>query len=162
MPSTLNITELVTAAATAQASAKTTLAAAQKALKAASFAVEKRVKLSMPVDTGRARTSWGHWTPADVRGGTRVSKAHTSGGLKRAAAKGMPNASDPVWEEADNGLTITQGSNVPYIEYLNNGHSRQAPAGFLDKAQQVGQLELEKSLGLIDPTDPNLQWLQFA
>ena len=39
--------------------------------------------------------------------------------------------------------------------------SRQAPAGFLDTAQLHGQVELEKDLGLIDPLDPNLQWLEL-
>jgi hypothetical protein len=33
---------------------------ARKMLKSASFALEKRIKTEMPVDTGRARASWGH------------------------------------------------------------------------------------------------------
>ena len=33
---------------------------ARKVVKSASFALEKRIKRDMPVDTGRARASWGH------------------------------------------------------------------------------------------------------
>lgn len=154
--------ELGTAAADAKKLAGSTLAQAQTALKGASFAVEKRIKVEMPVDTGRARASWGHWTPGDVQSGPRISLARSKKGLAAAASRGAPNAGDAVWEEEDNGLTITQGSNVPYIEILNAGHSRQAPAGFLDLAELTGQVELEKAVGLIDPLDPNLGWLSFA
>jgi hypothetical protein len=33
---------------------------ARRTVKASSFALEKRIKREMPVDTGRARASWGH------------------------------------------------------------------------------------------------------
>lgn len=154
--------QLHEAAAEAQGTAKVTLAQAQASIKTASFAVEKRVKQEMPVDTGRARASWGHWTPGDIHAGVRISRAKSRRGHAAAALRGAPSGGDPVWEEDDDGLTITQGSNVPYIEFLNNGHSRQAPAGFLDKAQLTGQLELEKAVGLIDPLNPDLGLLQFA
>jgi len=68
---------------------------------------ERQVKLEMPVDTGRARASWGHSTPP-------------AGG------------SDGIWEEDRAHLSITEGSEVEYIGRLNEGHSRQAPAGFID------------------------------
>ncbi len=136
--------ELSRLAAEAAETPRATREQAVKAVKSASLAVEKRIKLEMPVDTGRARASWGHWTAADV------------------VKPGPGGSGDAVWAASDDGLTITQGTNVPYVEYLNNGHSRQAPAGFIDRAQLTGQLELEKALGLVDPLDPNLQWLNFA
>lgn len=75
--------------------------------RAHSFNAERQVKLEMPVDTGRARASWGHSTaPA--------------------------NLGDGIWNESEPALTIIQGSNVEYIPALNAGHSRQAPAGFID------------------------------
>jgi hypothetical protein len=99
---------------------------AQQAVKAASFAVERRVKSEMPVDTGRARASWGHWTPGDLRGPSEASPA------------------DAHWKEDDSGLSTEQGSNLPYIDALNDGSSMQAPAGFLDRAAEAGQRELDK------------------
>jgi len=85
-----------------------------------SFQLERLIKQDMPVDTGRARASWGHWK-----------------GQKFINPKGRsfnPDASedDAVWEEDETTLTITQGTNVPYVPLLNEGHSEQAPAGFID------------------------------
>src|SRR3990170_8675410 len=85
------------------------VARARKALKKVSFATEKRVKQEMPVDTGRARASWGRWS-----GGTNNPEA---------------SEADSIWRTEDDGLTNVQGSNVPYIGALNDGHSQKAPAG---------------------------------
>lgn len=142
---TVDASELKKLGADAQHAPEITRAQAREAVREASFAVEKRVKIEMPVDTGRARASWGHWQAGDL-----FSPNKDAG------------PDDALWEEQDDGLTIVQGSNVPYIEMLNNGHSRQAPAGFLDAAQLTGQVELEKEVRAIDPLDPNLQWLAYA
>ena len=96
---------------------------AKKVLKSASFALEKRIKIEMPVDSGRARASWGH-------------------------------GNESIWRETEGGLSIEQGSNVEYIVYLNRGHSRQAPAGFIDRAFVVAEFEMLKTLGAFDPLDP--------
>jgi len=103
----------------------------KQAVKAASFGVERRVKgpipKGMPRDFGRAAASWGHWSPGDIRpGGPQASSR------------------DAVWEEKDNGLSITQGSNLDYVAGLNAGNSRQSPAGFLDAAEEAGQNELDQ------------------
>lgn len=91
---------------------------------------ERQVKDAMPVDTGRARASWGHWTPGDLRSGSEEA-----------------SGADAAWEEAP--LAITQGSNVPYIETLNAGHSRQAPAGFIDAAWLRGEQALAAALAVL-------------
>jgi len=90
---------------------------AAKVVRSVSFGLERRIKNEMPVDKGRARASWGHWTQGDL-------------------VKPDPSASeiDAHWVEHSGGLTIEQGSNVEYIQALNDGHSQQAPAGFIDKA----------------------------
>ena len=107
---------------------------ARKTLRGISFSVEKQIKITMPKDTGRARASWGHWTSGDL---TRRAK----------------NASPADAEYSDNGLSIKQGSNVPYIEFLNRGHSQQAPAGFIDMAALKGDIALQEFLGRLDPID---------
>lgn len=101
---------------------------ASQVIRAASFAVEKRIKVEMPVDTGRARASWGHWTPADI------------------VRAGNWTQGDAHWLEKDGGLTVEQGSNVPYIVYLDQGSSTKAPAGFIDKAAEAGARELTTEL----------------
>ena len=112
--------------------AKKIVVSCKRRLRETSLATERRVKEEMPVDTGRARASWGHWTPD----------------MLRAHAKGA-EPGDAVWEEKDNGLTIVQGSNVPYIENLNAGHSKQAPAGFLDRAEEHAVRLLDKYINEI-------------
>ncbi|MFA6044751.1 MAG: HK97 gp10 family phage protein [Phycisphaerales bacterium] len=98
-------------------------------LRAVSFAAERRIKDAMPVDTGRARASWGHWTPGDLRS------------LETGAS-----SADAAWEETDEGLTIEQGSNVEYIGALNDGHSLQAPAGFIDAAEEAAQRAIDQRI----------------
>jgi len=102
------------------------------AVRKVSFAVERTVKQAMPVDTGRARASWGHWTPALLR--------NQAGGDAAGAA---------VWEVKDDGFTIEQGSNLAYIDALNDGSSSQSPAGFLDLAEEQGNKELENEIDKI-------------
>lgn len=48
-----------------------------------------------------------------------------------------------IWQETDDGMTIVQGSPLPYIERLNDGWSQQAPAGFIDA-------EAERALDAIE------------
>jgi hypothetical protein len=94
-----------------------------------SLAVERRVKTAMPVDTGRARASWGHWSPGDLR-----------------ASNAAASAGDAHWKENEGGLELEQGSNVEYIDDLNDGHSSQAPKGFLDSAAEHGQKVLDQKI----------------
>lgn len=126
MIASIDTSELKKLAQEATIAERGTAIYARGCVKKASFAVERAVKQQMPVDTGRARASWGH-------------------GL------------ESIWKSDDGGLSITQGSNVPYIVFLNAGHSRQAPAGFIDRAALIGQLRLEKLLGLTDPLDIETQ-----
>jgi hypothetical protein len=112
---------------------------ARQVVKSASFGLEKEVKRRMPVDTGRAQASWGHWKSGQLR----------KGGKKA----GKSSEADAVWKEEDGGLAIEQGSNVEYIEYLNRGHSQQAPAGFIDMAALKAEMMIDSALGLIDPLE---------
>ena len=86
-----------------------------------------RVKRDMPVDTGRARASWG--------------------GRGEEMEPG-----DAVWSEEDNGLTVVQGSNVEYVVYLNQGHSQQRGAGLIDAAAADADEELNRRVndGLVN------------
>lgn len=98
---------------------------ARKALRGNSLLVEGIIKSDMPVDTGRARASWGHWTPGAI---ANAPEAYKNGA----------DESDAVWQESPDGMQITQGTNVPYVEDLNAGSSQQMGAGFIDDAAQTG------------------------
>lgn len=88
--------------------------AAKRAVRQQSLAAQRRIKQEMPVDTGRARASWGE-----------------------------------IWQEEEGGLSIVQGSEVEYIVQLNEGSSRQAPAGFIDVAARDAIDDLEDDLAAI-------------
>lgn len=77
-----------------------------------SLKVLRGIKERTPIDTGRARNSWG----ADI------------------------------WTETDNGWTIIQGSRVVYFQRLNEGWSKQAPAGFVDTEAEKGLDDLMEGL----------------
>jgi hypothetical protein len=94
---------------------------ARNRVKIVALRVVGRVKIQMPVDTGAARARWG-----------------------------IPGAPGGIWQEEDDGLTITQGAGVEpyeYIERLNEGSSMQAPAGFLDAIAFKAEEELLNELG---------------
>jgi hypothetical protein len=124
----IDATDILNEAIQAGRLPKTIRAAAWRAVRKVSFALERKIKSDMPVDTGRARASWGHWTSQDTNN---------------------PEASeeDAHWEDSEGGLYTVQGSNVEYIDYLNDGHSAQAPAGFIDMATVRAEDELDSEIG---------------
>lgn len=78
---------------------------AKNRIRKASEQILDQVSDQMPVDTGAAVYRWGN-----------------------------PVASDGIWIEEDDGMSITQGAGrVPfeYISRLEEGSSTQAPAGFI-------------------------------
>lgn len=94
--------------------------AARNRIRVKSLTVLGNVKLQMPVDTGAARARWG-----------------------------IQGAAGGIWQEDDDGLTITQGAGLEpheYIEELNEGSSQQAPAGFLDAIAYKAEMELVNEL----------------
>jgi len=118
-----------------------------KIVRQVSLALERRVKTEMPVDTGRARASWGHWTPGHLRKMTVITGSGEKIKVTRAEWRGVQaTADDAHWKENEWELEIEQGSNVEYIDALNEGHSTQAPRGFLDAAAEHAQQVLDQKV----------------
>lgn len=86
-----------------------------------------------PVDTGWARSNWvpsigsPHETPVGNPGGINI-------GAQQAGMAEIGSYQVPMG-------AVFISNNVPYIQVLNNGHSKQSPAGFvqmgIDKAVTV-------------------------
>lgn len=93
-------------------------------IRVVSFSAERNIKIRMPVDTGRARASWGHNSGA------------------------MASMDESIWTEDEDRLSLTQGSRVGYIEELNEGWSKQAPAGFIDVEERKALDMLSDALGV--------------
>jgi hypothetical protein len=94
----------------------------------------RKIKSIMPVDTGRARATWGIFTPQHIVYFT---------------PRNLPMPDESIWEVSGDGLSITQGADLRdynYIDELNAGSSKQAPAMFLDVAAEQAGDELAKRI----------------
>ena len=81
-----------------------------------------RLILKTPVDTGRARANW--QVTLNVDSNMSLERTDKSGGPTLVAGEAtLSNV------KAHDVIYIT--NNVAYIEVLENGHSKQAPAGML-------------------------------
>lgn len=85
----------------------------------------RRVVLATPVDTGRARGNW----QVDLNRipGGEVVGVDKGGGATIASESAIIQTAKPFG-------TIQIANNVPYIGRLNDGYSKQAPAGFIEAA----------------------------
>lgn len=109
-----------------------------KALQAVSklaLSVNRTLVLSTPVDTGRARSNWLVALNKVEKGTTQeVDKDGTEAQAKAIGVVTRYNLGDE----------INIANNLPYIGRLNNGHSKQSPAGFVQKAIQVAERSVTK------------------
>lgn len=104
---------------------------AERVIKRVGFQVQTELVISTPVDTGWARANW------------LVSIGQpTNGPTPKSGEKGLGNADVSEREARAARLLVydlKQGdvhisNHVPYIGKLNEGHSPQAPAGWVEDA----------------------------
>jgi len=86
--------------------------------------VDRELVLKTPVDTGRARSNW---IPSLEAPSVRLVEPGQKPDIDGELAQ----------YTVDKTIFIT--NNLPYIRRLNEGHSDQAPAGFVDDAVQKGK-----------------------
>lgn len=115
--------------------------------------IASSVSLATPVDTGRARANWrtniGSPNTSSVEYGAKGEKRK---GKKRRASPTANAAVGIAIGEATaqmqgykGGRDIYISNNLPYIGRLNEGHSKQAKPGFIEKAILAGQRAISKS-----------------
>jgi len=92
-------------------------------------AIIQTVTVATPVDTGRARGNW----QASLGTGISTTSPRTD---KSGAATIAQGISRIAARRAGQDIHLT--NNLPYIGRLDEGHSAQAPAGFIERAVQVG------------------------
>lgn len=113
---------------------------AEQAVKDCAKAVTRTVINATPVDTGRARSNWtaeldqafSRLFPAHVPG----EKGSTGEANAEAAINQANDAIDRFDINANRSVHIS--NSLPYIGALNDGHSKQAPAGFVEEAVMEG------------------------
>lgn len=94
-----------------------------KRIRRTALAVDAQLVLTTPVDTGRARSNW---VPSINTPQIKIVEP----GQRESIGEAIKNY------ELDQTIFIT--NSLPYIRSLNDGHSQQAPAGFVDLAIQAG------------------------
>jgi len=122
---------------------------AEKTVRKVALSVDAVVVMGTPVDTGRARSNWVAEIGRPARG---VVDAHVPG--NEGSTEG-PNAQIAMALAAATIATYKSGesihltNNLPYIGALNEGHSAQAPAGFVQTAVLAGVAQV-KGVRLLD------------
>lgn len=97
-----------------------------RVVKRTAFACNNELKRATPVDTGWARANWvpSVGSPVNTTNGSREAVS--------AAAQSAGEARLLVYRTNQGDVWIT--NNVPYIQKLNEGHSKQSPAGWIQAA----------------------------
>lgn len=92
-----------------------------------------------PVDTSRALSNWQIGLGAPVLSAIEPFYTGEAGSTKDASAKAAIHAAKAVLLTRLPGQSIYLSNALPYIERLNNNHSPQAPAGFVEAAVSMGK-----------------------
>ena len=128
----------------------------EKLLQAAVLEADTLLKLASPVDTGRFRSSWQIGEGAHAQDSVGFYDADPTGSLAgegKNKGKTSPPKSPmpppkgmnyPVGDEKL-GLSYTLHNSLPYAEVLADGHSKQAPPGWVDQVAKDVQSWLEKA-----------------
>lgn len=122
---------------------------AVKMVKTVALAVDASVVIGTPVDTGRARSNWVaeiNQPAQGVREPYAQGAEGSTGGQNAQRAIEQAKATIAGYK-IDQAIHIT--NNLPYIGKLNEGHSAQAPAGFVQTAVLDGITQL-KGIKLVD------------
>lgn len=97
-----------------------------------------------PVDTGRARSSW-NLAIGQPDSSVPPEMGPPSGkNAKKSKPPLQPSAGIPPLQQIEGDQVIFITSNLPYVERLENGHSKQAPAGMVrvTVAEVVARIQL--------------------
>lgn len=102
----------------------------ERVIKPAALAINQTVVSATPVDTGRARANW------QVSFGSPILRPiDVEDKTERGQATIQRNAGEII--AAPKPKRVWLSNNVRYIQRLNEGHSAQAPAGFVEEAVQI-------------------------
>lgn len=113
------------------------------------LAVDAAVVMATPVDTGRARSNWQVALDAAPEGTREAYSEGSEGSTAGPNAQAAIDQGKQVIAGYRSGQTIHITNNLPYIGRLNDGHSAQAPSGFVEKAVLVGVAAVQGAGGLL-------------
>lgn len=107
---------------------------ATKLVRKVALSVDTTVVMATPVDTGRARSNWQVNIGGPAKGTIEAYSPGAEGSTGGANARIALALGAATIASYKAGETIHLTNNLPYIGALNDGHSAQAPAGFVETA----------------------------
>jgi len=112
----------------------------ERAVKDCAGAVLRSVVENTPVDTGMARSNWTPELDRAFEGLFPARMPGEKGSTAEENAAATIEAGSPTIEafDIDTNESIHITNNAPHIRPLNDGHSKQAPTGFLQIAVMEG------------------------
>lgn len=98
-----------------------------------------------PVDTSQAVSNWQVSLGAKV--GSKIPPHYPgeSGSTKAPSSKQTREKARNVLQSKQPGVTIFISNVLPYIRRLNDGYSKQAPAGFVERSALIGRKHIKKA-----------------
>ena len=100
--------------------------------------VDRELVMSTAVDTGRARSNWVVQVGQPSREELPPYVPGESGSSSTANAQGAISQARAELSLDPGDKDIYISNNLPYIQRLNTGWSAQSPAGFVQRAVQLG------------------------
>ncbi|MCY1553030.1 hypothetical protein D9M68_894720 [compost metagenome] len=97
-----------------------------------------------PVDTSNALSNWQLTLDSPATDEIKPYFPGHMGSTQRASAAQTVNEARSRLGAKKPGQPIYITNNVPYIEQLNNGSSKQAPAGFVERSILIGRKLIAK------------------
>lgn len=116
--------------------------ASDAAVEAATAIVKDLVTVT-PVDTSQALSNWQVGLGEPPAGKVAPYFPGLGGSTADKSAAAALRAAIAVLQKKKPGVTIFITNNLPYIRRLNEGYSRQAPAGFVERAVLIGRKAAE-------------------
>lgn len=92
-----------------------------------------------PVDTSQALSNWLVTLDAPSTEKVKPHYPGEGGSTQRASAAETINQARSILANKKPGQKIYITNNLPYIRRLNEGHSKQAPAGFVERSILIGR-----------------------
>lgn len=98
-----------------------------------------------PVDTSKALSNWqiGIGSPVDSR--IEPYSPGEGGSTQRASASATIAVAKKILATKKPGQVVYISNALPYIKRLNEGHSGQEPAGFVERAVMLGRKQVAKT-----------------
>ncbi len=111
-------------------------------------AIEANLLVNTPVDTSQALSNWTVTLdqPSDKFVGPKFPGS--KGSTFNASVAFTLHEAKEVLKKKKPGQTIYIANNAPYIRKLNNGSSKQVPAGFVERAALIGRRVVKKGIKL--------------